>query len=494
MSTIKPTHSGIIGLGIVGSRIASTLDNQDIQVHTWNRSPKDAPNFAASAAEVAELTDFIQLFVRNGDDVLEVINAMADTLTDRHVVISHATIAPNEARQANQAVAATGAAFLEAPFTGSKNAAQSGDLVYYISGDPEVLEKARPLLELSSRDILYVGEKIGTAAVLKITTNMVSASTVAILAEALSLTEAQNIDPDLLAKALKNNACHSPLVDMKLPSMAEGDFDPHFSLRNMLKDAQFGLSMGTNAGLDLPVLSTVTGTMFTAIRHGHEDKDFSALLTNYQSPATPVPPVSASQNDTEEQPLHSPEPLPDSPPQAEQSEDPLQNLPAPPSTYKAAPIPTIPRGLPPKRPASSPPQSLAHPPEPPESPLTSLDPTLDDELPPPSDSDTKPIDLKLPPSSPEPEPEPAPNPEPEPQPEPELEPEPAPEPEPEPQPAPEPEPEPAAIPKRKSRFSFRSKPKSDPAPEPAPAPEAPSEPEPGIASDPAPEPEVEDPY
>ncbi|MEM7147152.1 MAG: NAD(P)-binding domain-containing protein [Verrucomicrobiota bacterium] len=187
MSSQNPSNSGVIGLGIIGSRIAAHLRTEGLQVHTWNRSKKEDPGFLDSAKAVAENTDLIQIFVRNGQDTLEVINTIADALTNDHLVVSHATIAPNDAHKAADAVAATGARFLEAPFTGSKVAAQDGQLVFYTAGDPATLDLARPLLELCSKNILPCGEQFGNAAVIKIATNMVTGATVAILAEALTL-------------------------------------------------------------------------------------------------------------------------------------------------------------------------------------------------------------------------------------------------------------------------------------------------------------------
>ncbi|MEM7147151.1 MAG: NAD-binding protein, partial [Verrucomicrobiota bacterium] len=135
-----------------------------------------------------------------------------------------------------------------------------------------------------------------------------------------------NIDPNLLADAFKLNASCSPLVEMKIPTMAEGNFDPHFALRNSFKDAQFGLTMGTDANVDLPVLSTVAAAMFNAMRNGHEEEDFSAILTNYQKASTPHPASS---------------PPPNTPPTPKKeepaTEDPLDSILAPPTEPEPTP-------------------------------------------------------------------------------------------------------------------------------------------------------------
>jgi len=276
MSTTEQHSVGVIGLGIIGSRVAAQLRDAAWHTYVWNRSPKREPNFLGSPAEVAQAAKLVQIFVRNGADLVEVVEKMKDSITAGHVIANHATVDPSSTEAAAGIVADAGGSFLDAPFTGSKVAAENGALVYYVGGDPEVLERVRPALEISAKQILHLGE-VGEATVLKIATNMVTASTVEVLAEALALTRAKGIDPAKLALALENNACGSPLTAMKLPTLVEGDYQPHFSLDNMFKDSQFALDLAKEAQLDLPALATTASVMFKSIQAGHADKDFSVI-------------------------------------------------------------------------------------------------------------------------------------------------------------------------------------------------------------------------
>ncbi len=267
---------GVIGLGIIGKRVAKNLREADCHTYLWNRSPKTEPNFLGSPAEVADVADVIQIFIRNGQDLVEVVEKMKEHITSRHVIINHATVDPESTKTAANIVADAHGAFLDAPFTGSKMAAEKGALVYYVGGDPAVLDRVRPLLEISAKEILYLGD-IGDATILKIITNMVTASTVEVLAEALALTRAQGIDPDKLAQALEHNACGSTLTAMKLPTLIAADYDAHFSLDNMFKDTQFALDLAKEQGLDLPALSTTANVLFNGIQNGDGDEDFSVI-------------------------------------------------------------------------------------------------------------------------------------------------------------------------------------------------------------------------
>ena len=217
----KPT-AGVIGLGIIGSRVVSALRKNGYQVWLHNRSPRPEPNFLSSPAEVAEAATHIQVFVSDGAALLSVVKNLAPALTPDHVVMNHATISPHETREAAEIVASRHAKFLDAPFTGSRDAAAQGELVYYIGGDPLVLAEVRPLLEASSKQILEIGE-IGQASVVKIATNLLAATAVEALAEAHALLDKNGIDLRKLSLALQSHAVRSPLADMKIPGMISGD-------------------------------------------------------------------------------------------------------------------------------------------------------------------------------------------------------------------------------------------------------------------------------
>lgn len=278
---LDKTPVGVLGLGIIGSRVAGVLSKAGAQVYVWNRSPRPVTNFLSSPAEVARLAHVVQVFVTNGDALLSVVDSMKEHLTRKHIVMNHSTIELEATLQAAGIVEETGAAFLDAPFTGSRLAAEKGALVYYVGGDSKVLERARPVLEASSKQILPVG-KIGDATVLKVATNMISAATVQVLSEAYGVTVSAGIDPGKLMEALELNACGSPLTAMKLPSIINKDYTPHFSLKNMFKDAQLALALANRHRIDLPVLSTTASMMFKTMQKGQAEQDYSVLARHYQ--------------------------------------------------------------------------------------------------------------------------------------------------------------------------------------------------------------------
>src|SRR5205085_2132008 len=106
-----------------------------------------------------------------------------------------------------------------------------------VGGTEAALKEARPILEASSKEIIYIGA-VGQASAIKIATNMITAASVQAAAEALALVQALGVPLEKFVEAMRANASHSTTLAMKLPKMLERDFEPHFSVKHMLKDMQ----------------------------------------------------------------------------------------------------------------------------------------------------------------------------------------------------------------------------------------------------------------
>jgi len=92
MST--PSRVGVIGLGIIGARVAKNLRKAGFDVYVWNRTPKDEPQFVQSPRILAETCQVLQIFVANDAAILETIENLLPALTPQHLLIAHSTISP----------------------------------------------------------------------------------------------------------------------------------------------------------------------------------------------------------------------------------------------------------------------------------------------------------------------------------------------------------------------------------------------------------------
>ncbi len=287
-------NAGLIGLGIIGSRVAAALRAAGFQTFVWNRTPRPEPNFLSSPAEVADVCDVIQIFVADAQALLEVIDAFGDMLTERHTILCHATIGPEATLEAAKLVELRGAKFLDAPFTGSKLAAEKRELTYYIGGSDEVLRDVEPVLQASSKAIVKIGA-IGQAATVKIATNMMVAVSIQSLIEAYAVVQKSGIDPEALARALECHGARSGLTDLKLPRILADDFEPHFSLKHMFKDAQIAIHIANALGIDIPATTACAGVMYGGLSRGWGELDFSSTAKIYTPEKPPAESVSVAE-------------------------------------------------------------------------------------------------------------------------------------------------------------------------------------------------------
>jgi 3-hydroxyisobutyrate dehydrogenase-like beta-hydroxyacid dehydrogenase len=281
MSHATRKNIGVIGLGIIGRGIAGNLRRKGFPVYVWNRSPRSVPNFVGSPGEVAEICNYIQIFVSDDDALLQTAQQLAEKLTPRHLVLAHSTVAPDSMRAAAEIVDRRKARFVEAPFTGSKTAAEKGELVYYVCGDDAALREARPILEASSKEIIEIGATIGQASAIKIATNMITAASVQAAAEALALVQALGLPLEKFVEAMRSNASHSTTLAMKLSKIISRDFEPHFSVKHMLKDMQIANQIGLSNYLDLGVTAAARDQLLEQMHWGHGDDDYSVVARKY---------------------------------------------------------------------------------------------------------------------------------------------------------------------------------------------------------------------
>lgn len=279
---------GVIGMGLIGTRVASCLRKAGYATYVWSRTPKPLPNFLGSIEALAAQCPILQIFVSDDRALADCIAALAPCVSRKHVVLNHATVSPEAAKRAAEAIDQAGAWFLNAPFTGSKEAAENAQLVYYVGGDSDRLDFVRKVLEASSKKILHVGG-VADAAVIKIATNLISATTVQVLAEALTLCRSQGVPDNMFAEALAYNGAHSGVTDIKLPKMISGDFSPHFEVRHMLKDTRFGLDLADQAGIELPATATTAACLLARVMAGEGSLDFATLIKNFDPPVGAAP-------------------------------------------------------------------------------------------------------------------------------------------------------------------------------------------------------------
>ncbi len=268
----------VLGLGIIGSAWARNLAADGFPLRAWNRTAQaDFPGFEADAAKAVEGADVIILVVADPKAVEEVLGQIEPSLRAGQIVVQSSTISARWTLEFAARVEKTGARFLEAPFTGSKPAAQARQTVFYIGGERETLEAARPVLAPLSKEIFHIGA-LGTASTLKLAMNLQIAAIAGALGEGLSLCRANGIPDQTFFEVLYHNVARSGVSDMKEPKLLARDFAPQFSVKHLEKDLRLALETASASHLELPQTAAVRGVYQQGLAQGLGEEDFISLV------------------------------------------------------------------------------------------------------------------------------------------------------------------------------------------------------------------------
>jgi 3-hydroxyisobutyrate dehydrogenase-like beta-hydroxyacid dehydrogenase len=266
----------MIGLGIIGAVWAQNLQKDGIEVKAWNRTRKDFPGFEPDLAKAVKGSDIIIIVVADPPAVQQVLDVILPVLRQGQTIVQSSTISTKWTLKFAQQVRKTGARYLEAPFTGSKPAAEQRKTVFYLGGEKADIDAANPILERISAHRIHIGPT-GSASALKLAMNMNIAMVFEGLSESLNFARSQGISDDMFFEALHLNVARSGLSDLKEEKLRKGDYSPQFSLKHMDKDLRLAIE---DAGdLRLPQLRETKKIYDEGMSKNLGDKDFSVLST-----------------------------------------------------------------------------------------------------------------------------------------------------------------------------------------------------------------------
>lgn len=277
------TRVGVVGLGIMGRRIATTLANAGMSVTAFDVS-QDAMDRARDAelllepslADLAAKSDVVLLSLPTPAVVLDVVGQIQST-GHPVVVLDTSTIDPDTARACRDILVAVGMDYADCPILGRPDAV--GQWTVPVGGSVDAAATATEVLAPLARAVLPVGE-VGAASTIKVLNNLMLGTINAITAEVLLLAEAAGVDPGVFVDVVIDSgaASVSGLFTDAAARAVGGDFTPTFSLRLMHKDNRLALAMAESYGIPLIVGSAAQTLNTMALASGHGDEDSIAVL------------------------------------------------------------------------------------------------------------------------------------------------------------------------------------------------------------------------
>jgi 3-hydroxyisobutyrate dehydrogenase-like beta-hydroxyacid dehydrogenase len=276
-----------LGLGTMGSGMASNLLKAGYKLTVWNRSVEKCEPFARKGARVAETpadavrdVELIIYSLSNDQAVEDVVFGAQGILSgskEGQIAIDMSTVVPATSLRELDAYAKRGVDFLDAPVFGSKNESANAKLWIMAAGNRTIFEKGKPVLEHLGQTVHYFG-KTGNAVAMKLVGNLIVALEMEALAEGLVLAQKAGLDLNTVMEVVKVADFRSPLLVSNGQNILKRDFSPSFALKLMLKDAGLIEKFGESLQSPIPALHVVEKNLASAVALGFGDENASALI------------------------------------------------------------------------------------------------------------------------------------------------------------------------------------------------------------------------
>ena len=271
---------GIIGLGAMGSAMAKNLAAAGHQVKAWNRSGGSVDGVTMVGSPVEALQGDAVLTMLSDDASIRAVLLQPDVLGKAkaglvHVVTS--TISVAFACELVQFHHDAGIGYVSAPVLGRPDVAAKGELNILAGGDPAVVHKVRPLLDVIGGRIWDMGTEAPAANAAKIACNMMITMAIEAMAEAVVLTEANGVGRDRFFELILGTLFGSRSYQVYSANIAAQNYKPGFKATLGLKDLRLAREAATQAGRSLPMLDAVHGRMAETVDAGLGDRDWSAM-------------------------------------------------------------------------------------------------------------------------------------------------------------------------------------------------------------------------
>jgi 3-hydroxyisobutyrate dehydrogenase-like beta-hydroxyacid dehydrogenase len=276
-----------LGLGTMGSGMASNLLKAGYELTVWNRSAEKCKLFARKGARVAENTadavrdvDLVMYSLSNDRAIQEVVFGAKGILSGikaGQIAVDMSTVLPATSLREQEAYATRGVDFLDAPVFGSRLESADANLWIMAAGNKAVFEKVKPVLEHLGQTVHYFG-KNGNAAAMKLVGNLIVALEMEALAEGLVLAQKAGLDLTTVMEVLKVADFRSPLLVSNGQNILKRDFSTSFALELMLKDAGLIEKFAESLQSPVPALRVADKNLTSAVALGFGQENASALI------------------------------------------------------------------------------------------------------------------------------------------------------------------------------------------------------------------------
>jgi 3-hydroxyisobutyrate dehydrogenase-like beta-hydroxyacid dehydrogenase len=277
---------GFVGLGSMGSAMASRLLQAGHRVRVANRSPQKLEKLTSQGAQagtsvldlaetevvismLADDTAYRSVFLRDG---------LLHSLRPGTIHVNMATVSVELVRELMPLYEQRGIAYVSAPVMGRPDAAAEGKLHILAAGPPNAVATLQPLFDVLGQKTWHFGEKPEQANVVKIATNFTLACAIEAMSEAAQFAKSHEVPPKAFLEMLTGTLFAAPAYKTYSSLIVAERFSPPgFKVTLGLKDVKLALSAGEAAHVPLPFASVLRDNFLDAIANGDGDLDWSAI-------------------------------------------------------------------------------------------------------------------------------------------------------------------------------------------------------------------------
>lgn len=277
----------VLGTGIMGQGVARSLTREGHDVTAWNRTREKAEPLTAdgvavvgTVAEAVAGADVVLLVLFDGDAVLDVLDAAASSAPATAVWVQASTIGVEATGQVVEKARSAGVDLIEAMMLGTRKPAAEGKLVMLAAGAPDLVERARPVLDAMGAKTIAAGDTVGQGTALKLAANAWIASVTAATAQSVALAESLGLDPQLFLDAISGGQADTPYAHIKGATMIAGDYPTQFALDGLRKDIDL-MRAAAPSTFDPTLLDALASVYASASERGHGSDDIAAVRAGF---------------------------------------------------------------------------------------------------------------------------------------------------------------------------------------------------------------------
>lgn len=283
MNFDRNTPIAFLGIGLMGSRMATRLIQAGFQVAVWNRTPSACEELIDIGAQPLELSDIgeypIILTCLADDKAVEVVfEQIQPNLKAKQVIVDFSSLSVAATKTLAQAAAAHDVTWIDSPVSGGTAGAEQGTLVIFAGGDAQTITELTPVYNILSQRVTRMGDT-GTGQATKICNQLIVAANSALIAEAVALADRAGVDTTLLAPALAGGFADSKPFQILTPRMATHTFEPvQWKVQTLSKDLNNAVTLANNVNLDIPVAQKALLQLQTHQKNGFAEKDLATMI------------------------------------------------------------------------------------------------------------------------------------------------------------------------------------------------------------------------